>query len=415
MVKPVRGGVIEKRAHDLLPRNATDSPPEITSSSIPHGETSSAALPSLYAKWMDSVLPGGIPSEPNATCDDCAMQPGETKPRGDDALYFSPETKCCTLVPNLPNYLVGQILADEDPDPSAIEGRRTVLARIVSRGAVTPLGLGRTLAFSLHYRHHSDKFGRSRALRCPHYIEEGGRCGVWKFRESTCATWFCKYERGVVGVRFWSALQATLAMVEHELAFWCAKALGLDTEPVRQVYRAGSTNLSTSRGTFATHLLEGLRPERLDRHPLGARDPRVYNELWGAWVDHEVELYQRSAELVSPLSWNEVKEIVGPQLSPMLTKLEVLHGELFSKAVPLQLSHRTAELGLVQIGRRKVQVDAYRPHDPQEIPAQLLELLPEFDGRGTEATLSAIEKGHGVRLEPALVRKLVDFGLLVER
>jgi hypothetical protein len=42
----------------------------------------------------------------------------------------------------------------------------------------------------------------------------------------------------------------------------------------------------------------------------------------------------------------------------------------------------------------------------------LLELLPYFDGRPTKDVLAAIEDERGVSLDPALVRKMVDFGLL---
>jgi hypothetical protein len=42
-----------------------------------------------------------------------------------------------------------------------------------------------------------------------------------------------------------------------------------------------------------------------------------------------------------------------------------------------------------------------------------MELLPYFDGRPTEDVLAAIADERGIRLEPDLVRKLVDFMLLV--
>jgi hypothetical protein len=42
-----------------------------------------------------------------------------------------------------------------------------------------------------------------------------------------------------------------------------------------------------------------------------------------------------------------------------------------------------------------------------------MELLPYFDGCPTEDVLAAIADERGIRLEPDLVRKLVDFMLLV--
>jgi hypothetical protein len=42
-----------------------------------------------------------------------------------------------------------------------------------------------------------------------------------------------------------------------------------------------------------------------------------------------------------------------------------------------------------------------------------MDLLHYFDGRPTESALAAIAGERGVRLDPALIRKLVDFKLLV--
>ena len=62
-------------------------------------------------------------------------------PAAAGALVFAAETKCCTYVPEVPNFLVGRIL--DDPDPAFAPGRATVNQRIDARVSVTPLGLGR--------------------------------------------------------------------------------------------------------------------------------------------------------------------------------------------------------------------------------------------------------------------------------
>jgi hypothetical protein len=413
-VRPVRGGVDVKRAHHLTSRgesSAADARFEME-----HGDvTAPSALPSLYAGWMAELLPGAIPSEPHATCDDCAMTANEERRTpAAETLYYAPSTKCCTLIPNLPSYVVGRVLADQDPHPAAARGRETVRARIRARGAVTPLGLGRTLGFSLHYRHHPERFGQSEALRCPHYIEEGGLCGVWKHRESTCATWFCKYERGVVAVRFWESLRTLLQAVDHELSYWCATKLGLDNAHVRGVYEAGTASLAGSAGTFASHLLEGALGRRFDRHRLGPSGESAHRELWGAWAEREEELYIAAAGLVAELGWSKVAEIAGARIAPMKNAAVDAYRTLRSTALPARLASRSDELGLVQIGRKKVRVDSYRAHDPHELPAELLELLPSFDGKSTMEALAAIERDAHVRLAPELVRKLVDYGLLVD-
>ena len=152
-----------------------------------------AILPPLFAGWMDVLLPGPIPAERNATCDRCAMLP-PTPSEGETGFFYSPSTKCCTYLPELANFLVGRILSDGDPEAAA--GRATIEARIAKGVGVTPLALHRTPGTTLLYRASPGSLARPSRCAAPHYLEDGGRCGVWRHRESTCATWFCKYGRG---------------------------------------------------------------------------------------------------------------------------------------------------------------------------------------------------------------------------
>jgi len=134
------------------------------------GDTSEL-LPPLYAAWVAELLPGVIPRESQATCDDCAMcAHGEEQERPPED-YFDPAVKCCSYIPHLSNFLVGRILADNDP--AAAPGRATVEKRIKQGVAVTPLGLDRTPVFNLVYENSANAFGKSRNLRCPHYLEDG--------------------------------------------------------------------------------------------------------------------------------------------------------------------------------------------------------------------------------------------------
>ena len=103
-----------------------------------HEITQEAALPPLYAGWVREMLSGPVPEETRATCGDCAMRPPDGQPEG-GAGYFHPVVKCCTYVPQIPNFLAGGILRDADP---ALEyGRTTFLERMRAGDGVTPLGL----------------------------------------------------------------------------------------------------------------------------------------------------------------------------------------------------------------------------------------------------------------------------------
>lgn len=362
-------------------------------------EPSREPLPPLYDRWITELVGGGIPRESRATCDDCAMwaKPGDAQPpAGDQTLFFDPVIKCCTWVPTLQNFLVGRILAD--PDPTAQAGRATVEKRIADGIGVSPLGLAQPPVFSLLYKNSSDAFGRSRSLKCPHYIEDGGRCGVWRHRNSTCATWFCKHVRGAVGFTFWrESLHRLLQVVEQALAHWCLLELKVSAETLRHL--AG-----TEGWAFGAEAVTGdALDSRVNR--------KAYARLWGEWLGREPEFFDRCAELVSPLSWVEVLALSGPEARLYARLTQEAYGRLLSEQVPSPL--KVGPFQLVQIQNAMNRVSTYSDYDPLDVPQTVMELLQYFDGRPTEQALATIAEERGVSLDRALVRKMVDFKLLV--
>ena len=174
----------------------------MTRRSLPLLHTAEATLPPWQARWLDAVLATPtLPDEANATCDDCAMLDG---PPG--ALAFSADTRCCTFLPSLANFLVGGALRDASP-----HGAASVRRRLAAGDGLSALGL---LTDPTDPAAHADaeRFGRDAALRCPHYEPVGGRCGVWAWREATCATWFCKHTRGERAKALWNRLHQLLAV-----------------------------------------------------------------------------------------------------------------------------------------------------------------------------------------------------------
>ncbi len=177
---------------------------------------------------------GPDPAEQNSTCDRCAMLPPAGKQGGANELYFSPATKCCTFLPELANFLVGRVLGETNAESAA--GRATVEARLDKGLGVSPLGLLRTPMYSLLYRTSPGSFGHARSMRCPHYLEEGGRCGVWRHRESTCATWFCKYGRGEKGRAFWERLHDVLVASEDSVRTHCLAELEFASDTLESLF-----------------------------------------------------------------------------------------------------------------------------------------------------------------------------------
>jgi hypothetical protein len=331
-------------------------------------------LPPLYAGWVEALLGGSVPAETEATCADCVMCSEE---ESDPARFFDPRVKCCTFEPVLHNFLVGRIL-----DDAALPGRASVEARIAARVAVTPLGLRQTPAFRASASEAS-RDARGQRFVCPHY--EGGRCGIWRHRESTCATWFCKHVRGAVGNAFWrGALRPLLAAVEGALARWCLLELDLDVSALERLARA-------------------------EVEPVPS-DLRRYRAQWGRWAGREVEFYRACGALVSPLAWADVLAVGGVEVRLRARLVEAAWERLLRTEAPARLV--PGELRLVQIGDGTSRVETYSAYDLLELPTALLAVLDRFDGRPTAQVLAAL-RDEGVELDEALVRRLADFEILV--
>ena len=342
-------------------------------------------LSSLYTAWTDQLLAGPIPPETKATCDNCAMLPQSGAPA--TGVFFHPVTRCCTFQPALANYRAGLILSDDEPDLAA--GRRTVEKRLSARIAVTPLGMDPSARFLLLYKNVPGAFGRAPELGCPHQIE--GQCGIWRHSPATCTTWFCKHVRGATGFEFWNDLAELLREADRQLGLWCALEMGAEAKLLARL----------------------LEPRPMDATDLGAAiQEDAYRTLWGHWAGREAEFYRACAELVRPLGWDDVARICGPRLTILSRLVCERYGKLTSEAAPDR-----PRVGLIQIEgivAGKYSAVTYSPYDPLRMPADLVAVLPHFDGRPTDDVLEEIRVQRGIRLDPALVRRMADFRVLVE-
>jgi len=351
-------------------------------------------LPPLYNGWVAQLLEGVIPRESRATCHDCAMcSPAavQSRPRG---YYFDPSVKCCTYLPTLPNFLVGRILSDDDP---AVWSGRMAVERKIREGVVaTPLGLGTPPAFSVLYdKMEASAFGRSRTLRCPYYVEDGGRCGIWRNRNSVCATFFCKHVRGQLGHAFWRhSLLPLLRLVERDLTCWCLLQLEFEPDSLRLL-----TNLSEEG--------EELTAESMDNQARAER----HKQLWAGWNGRECDFFVKCAELVAGLSWSDVLQICGPQVQTYARLTQQAFAKLTTDGVPSKLT--AGPMQIVQMQQSTTRVSTYSPLDPVEVPNIVMACLQYFDGRPVSEVVDTIAANTGIRLELSLVRKMVDFELLV--
>ncbi|MGE0126832.1 MAG: hypothetical protein AB7U82_01915 [Blastocatellales bacterium] len=360
-------------------------------------------LPPLYAKWFDELLGGEIPPETRATCHDCAMcdSGGEHQKPGSN--LFNPNSKCCTYLPRLNNFLVGMILTDEDP--AMAQGRASVEARLEAGIGVTPLGLEQPLKRRLLYTQMEPRaFGRAQSMRCPHYIDEqGGLCGVWKYRNSVCSTWFCKYERGATSRNFWDVSKFLLLNVEDELSRWCAVKLELEETalalslPPRLESGFG---LALTRPTLTLEDIDDLV------------DADKQRRFWGNWHGREWEFYRACAELVAPLTWAEALAICGPETQARARLTLKAYRQMKADDIPERL--RMGDFMVMEANP-----DFYSLYHPDigmdafKLSARIIRLLPYFDGQPTAEIVNQIVEKEGLRFTDELLRRLVDFKILL--
>jgi hypothetical protein len=339
------------------------------------------SLPPLYARWIETLLGESPADEPQATCSSCTMCVRDGVLPASSAV-FVPQVKCCQYLPELPNFLVGGILADGDP-----AGVASVRRRIAAGAGVTPLGLSVSSVDDARWRQGTSAFGQRVDLVCPHYVGATGTCSIWQHRNAVCATWFCKHERGAAGHAAWMAVKELIAGCEATLAVWAS--LRLDVEPGVLRRLLGST---TERGTI---------PE----------DEASRAAWWGSWHGREEELYLQAWKLVSGLSWDQVKALSGPPIEAR-ERFAVAAAEQLRPA-PIPAALRTGAFRMLAVGADDSLAITYSPYDPVRLPAALMTVLHYFDGRPTEAAYRAMADERGIVLDDALVRQLVDFGVLL--
>lgn len=326
------------------------------------------ALPPLYRKWVDQILDQDIYSEPRATCDDCAMCTAVQPPATQDK-YFNPSVKCCSYYPPLPNFLIGAIISDDDP--SLTEVKEKFLERIM-KFIITPLGI--SAPYMVHLYNVFKPFGQYEQLLCPFYLNHsGGRCGIWKYRNSVCSTYFCKHDRGAVGWLFWRRLSLMLYSVEKHLAKHCADQL-----PV-------------------------IIPEN-------AADIR--EQTWGNWTFREAEFFLKCWDIVQPLSWDDVVKIGGTELESRVNHFNDQLKVLESKAIPdvLKINYK---LRYEEVAEGMSRAWGYSQYNPIDLPTDIVRALENFDGRPISEVLNQIQLERGITIDAELLQKLSDYELLV--
>lgn len=343
----------------------------MTRSLLPVLRPAEESLPPLLARWVGAALGGALPLEANATCGDCAMTSGS-------GTTFDPRTKCCTFLPTIPNFGVGGALR---------AGVVSVKLRVRAGRELSPLGLVADPG-EVARRTEVSAFGRDASLACPHYASGTGACGVWAWRESTCATWFCKHTRGAVAKAMWNRVHALAAALERAVAWRCAVELGVPAE-----------------GLARAAPLRSVHGSRADLEAGG--DPR---SLWGRWATDVEGYFVACAELAEAMPAEEALAAGGSEVSALAVIARRALDVEMDESLPPRVVMGAAQV--LAMGRESVRVQGYSHLDPLEVPRALFDRLHCFDGREVADALRAASDEAGEEVPAGAVRMLLDFGVL---
>lgn len=187
---------------------------------------------------------------------------------------FHPSVRCCTVIPRIPNFLLGMSLYEE-PTQSLIESYIAEGFGLPEGSNISPKQLLTSLAYIVKPNHDVP------TVICPFLNLESKQCRMYAFRSTVCSTFFCQHDRGEAGRLFWEDLQDLGSQIEAALSQWALTEIGFDREAYFQRFNAlGAISESCSDS--------GSNAWSLSSRKL----------LWGEWFGREAELYRACAEAV---------------------------------------------------------------------------------------------------------------------
>jgi Fe-S-cluster containining protein len=214
------------------------------------------SVPGLWRYMMpEDALYFRVDPESKSTCFDCP----KVKAAG-----FHPDVRCCTVIPRVPNFLLGlALLAGNTPVNEALDD-----------GMLLPEGLiisPRDLRSSLNFISAPNK-GLPEVV-CPFLDQKSKACGIYAYRNSVCSTFFCSQDRGASSEAFWTAFGDLGTQIETSLSQWALAEVGFDLD-----------------GYFRTL-------DDLNTLEHWSEDDR--RQLYGPWFGQERKLFEATARVVA--------------------------------------------------------------------------------------------------------------------
>ncbi len=188
---------------------------------------------------------------------------------------YRADCRCCTYFPQIPNFALG--LALKDPDSAQL------VMKLIENGSALPEGS----QFSPKQFYDSTKdfthelFGSSSSVTCPFMETEEPVCGIYPYRNSICATFFCENDHGEKGFEYWDKIQALVGQIETSICQWVMDEIGLDTKSYIERMNSLSDKI-----------------DELSDPSSDTWSPSIRKFLWGEWFNRETEFFERCADLV---------------------------------------------------------------------------------------------------------------------
>ena len=300
--------------------------------------------------------------------------------------YFSPNTKCCTLYPILPNFAVGAILED-----STIPNQtRQEFERAIREKTAYPHGLFPTRDYILDFDARKiEAFGKDESLKCPYYISDGGLCGIFPHWNSTCSTYHCRYEAGKDGKALWDASREYLVDAENALAKYCLRKLGFS-----------DTVINSKDADHQLTVLAAAQPE-----------PLSHSDSWGNWAGNELDLYKKCAAIVQALSATELDGIMGKNGQERQADLDAAISQFTHPKIPdLLIKDPSLEIEWEDSALSSATLHA---RSPIRVPAIVVSIIELFDGKRTTLdVISAAKNQLNANLDPDFITYLYRHNVL---
>lgn len=254
-------------------------------------------VPDFYNHLLPRDLLHFTPQETKATCNNCAMAPGNHK----GPKFYQPDLKCCTFEPFIPNFLVGATFLD----PKATKAHAILRDKIHKRRYSLPVGMVASVRYQIEFNQNKEEiFGQDSDYLCAYYDRGTELCTLWRHRGVVCTTFYCKSSYGKKGLQFWNDLSDYLAL--FEMALMEESLVMLDFSP-RQVSKLVSY-LNRQEGTQA-ELRSWCLPEGKAK------------ELWNGYYEEQETFFKKAFQIAANLDRKAIKELMGEHGRQLETKV----------------------------------------------------------------------------------------------